>query len=135
MQSTMSSQLRRTTLGLCFAIAFPGCALLVPPSWRSQIDIPLYGPLDGRSRSPQALDTAPLDPAERQRRRQQLAQAIARDRRDLKNLVADPGASDRSPADDPELRRIVERLPELQRQLRAMDPTPTDDAWHAPVPQ
>lgn len=125
----------RMALALCLATASLACALLVPPAWRSRIDIPLYGPIDGRNRSPRALETDPLPPAERRAQRERLLEEIERDRRELMNLVADPAASDRSPADDPELCRIIERLPELQDQLEAARSTPDGDAPDASVPR
>jgi hypothetical protein len=135
MQFAKSSRQRLIALALCLAIASSGCALLVPPAWRSQIDIPLYGPIDGRDRTRRAVHTASPDPAERQPERQRLSEAVERDRRDLMDLVADPEASDRSPADDPELRATVQRLTEFQSQPQASDPMPAGIASDASVPQ
>lgn len=129
-----SSRLAPIALALCFAIGFSsGCALLVPPSWRSDFDIGLFGPIDGRSRAPQPESTAPLDPDQRRLHMEQLAADIERDRQELVDLVVDPEASERSPVDDPVLRRIVEQLPERQNELQALQPTPADDAESTPV--
>ncbi len=136
MVPSTNSGLARVALGLCFTIGLSsGCALLVPPSWRSEFDIGLFGPIDGKRRAHQQESAAPLDPGQRRLRMRQLAGDIERDRQELIDLVVDPGASERSPADDPMLRRIVEQLPERQNQLQALEQTPAGDSESTPAPQ
>jgi hypothetical protein len=130
------SRLLHTAIGLCFALSFSsGCALLVPPSWRSQVDIGLFGPIDGKPRERQPEIAAPLDPEARRSHVRQLAADVERYRQVLIDLVVDPEARDRSPADDPVLRRIVEELPERQDELQALERTPAGDAEAATVPR
>jgi hypothetical protein len=134
MVPSASSRLAPIALALCFTIGFSsGCALLVPPSWRSDFDIGLFGPIDGKPRAPQPESTAPLDPDQRRLHMEQLAADIERDRQELVDLVVDPEASERSPADDPVLRRIVQQLPERQNELQALERTLADDAESTPV--
>jgi len=136
MVPSANSGLVPIAIGLCLTIGFSsGCALLVPPSWRSDFDIGLFGPIDGKPRARQPESTAPLDPDQRRLYMRQLAADIERDRQELVDLVVDPGASERSPADDPVLRRIVEQLPERQNELQALERTPADDAESTPVPR
>jgi hypothetical protein len=134
MVPSANSGLAPVALGLCLIIGLSsGCALLVPASWRSDFDIGLFGPIDGKPRASRPENATQLDPDQRRLHMRQLAADIERDRQELIDLVVDPEASERSPTEDPVLRRIVERLPERQNELQALELTAADDAESTPV--
>ncbi len=88
-----------------------GCALLVPPVWRTRAPVPLAGPIEAElSSTPTGTPAA-------------IVAAITADRRELVAIVSEPmqDPSDRESAEARAsgLREIAIRLPALQEELRA----------------
>ena len=100
---------------LAGSIAWTGCALLIPPSWRAGAPLPLAGPVDttiaaasiGASAGDAALDPSTLTD-------ERLLEIVEHDRRRLIEI-----ATHLEPASDPELRAIASRLPLVLRELES----------------
>ncbi len=98
---------------LAASIAWTGCALLIPPSWRGRAPLPLAGAVDTTvtPTSASAADAA-IDPSTLTDER--LLLLVEQDRNRLVEL-----ASHVERASDPELREIANRLPRLLRELES----------------
>jgi len=94
---------------LAASIAWTGCALLVPPSWRERAPLPLAGPVD-TSATP--AETAGLDPASLSD--EKLLQLVESDEKRLVEI-----ATQTEPPSEQELRAIANRLPMLLRELES----------------
>ncbi len=101
---------RALVAALALGLLAAGCALVVPPAWRSRAPIPLAGPLEVPSDLPAASDPT-HDEA--------LAAAIATDRLRLVEIVSDPARVIIGGPGEEELREIASRLPRLQNKLDA----------------
>ncbi len=102
---------------LAASIAWTGCALLIPPSWRGRAPLPLAGAVDttvAAARTPTGASTADaaIDPSTLTDER--LLLLVEHDRNRLVEL-----ASHVERASDPELREIANRLPRLLRELES----------------
>ena len=94
---------------LAASIAWTGCALLLPPSWRGRAPVRLSGSLDA---SPVTTADATLDPSSLTD--EQLRLLVEQDRDRLIELATqDERDSER------ELREIADRLPLLLRELES----------------
>ena len=108
---------------LAASIAWTGCALLLPPSWRGRAPVPLAGALDP---SPASAANASLDPSSLTNER--LLLLVEQDRSRLVEI-----ATQAERAGDPELHEIANRLPVLLRELeRRGTPLPGSPS-HQPV--
>ena len=83
-----------------------GCALLVPPYWRTRAPIALAGPIETE------LSSTPTGPPA------EIVSAIAADQRKLVAIVSESSQDPEARA--AELREIAVRLPALQEELRAV---------------
>jgi hypothetical protein len=92
---------------LAAAVACTGCALLLPPSWRSPAPLPLAGPVD--TTTPSARETG-LDPSTLTDDR--LVFLVESDQNRLVEI-----ATQAEPPSHEELREIANRLPLLLREL------------------
>lgn len=92
---------------LAASIAWTGCALLVPPSWRGRAPLPLAGPVDtgAASESPAGLDPASFSD-------EKLQHLVDSDEKRLVEIAAQT-----EPPSEQELREIADRLPALLREL------------------
>lgn len=94
---------------LAAQVACTGCALLIPPSWRSRAPLPLAGPVDPSSVEAEgsALDPSGLSD-------ERLLELVEQDRSRLVELA---GGAERAPNEV--LQEIANRLPRLQRELES----------------
>ncbi len=92
---------------LAASIAWTGCALLIPPSWRGRAPLPLAGPVDTSEapESPAGLDPTSLSD-------EQLLRLVESDEKRLVEI-----ATQTEPPSEQELREIANRLPLLLREL------------------
>ena len=98
---------------LAASIAWTGCALLIPPSWRGRAPLPLAGAVDTTAAAARASAGDPaIDPSTLTDER--LLLLVERDRNRLVEI-----ATHVERASDPELREIANRLPLLLRELES----------------
>jgi hypothetical protein len=95
---------------------FSACALLVPPSWRQGADVPLAGPIDPPVQVPEPGERSAEEEQEIAAMRAQLERDRAR--------VLEIMSAEELPAlveigEESELRELADRIPRLQRELRA----------------
>ncbi len=94
---------------LAASIAWTGCALLLPPSWRGRAPVPLAGAVDS---NPASAADATLDPSSLTNER--LLQLVEQDRSRLIEF-----ATQVERASESELRAIADRLSLLVRELES----------------
>lgn len=108
---------------LAASIAWTGCALLLPPSWRGRAPVRLSGSLDA---SPVTTADATLDPSSLTDERLRLL--VEQDRSRLVELATQDERGNQR-----ELREIADRLPGVLRELESRATPPPESPSPEPV--